>query len=252
MKFRSAFFLPAALLVLAPAAGLLLAQTPTEAKIKLMAEALTARDAGDFAGAKRKLEALQALAPNDQGVRRLLAEVAAKQAVADAALAAPQQAAASAPPAAPEPAPVTTMEIAPVARATPNRSDAAAIPTRSAAAPEAVMQVPVITEGKPPPPPASNLPEGYAAALAKVEAEGVAFARAGDADRLERLMSFVQAQRALARLYARDGNYLAAMSTLDSAMASLKTSVSDLKSEREEYAHQDALAKEGVRLRHKR
>ena len=46
---------------------------PGEAKIRLLSEALTARDSGDVATAKAKLEELLKLAPNDQTVVRLLA-----------------------------------------------------------------------------------------------------------------------------------------------------------------------------------
>lgn len=51
------------------------AQTPTEAKIRLMADALRARDAGDLDLAKRHLDALAALAPHDTTVQRLLEQV---------------------------------------------------------------------------------------------------------------------------------------------------------------------------------
>ncbi|MCE2863822.1 MAG: hypothetical protein RIR76_493 [Verrucomicrobiota bacterium] len=71
--------LPAAL-----AAALLLAALPvrdaraqnaTDTKIRLMAEALRARDAGDLAGAQRALAQLAALAPDDRAVQRLRSEV---------------------------------------------------------------------------------------------------------------------------------------------------------------------------------
>lgn len=71
--------LPAAL-----AAALLLAALPvrdaraqnaTDTKIRLMAEALRARDAGDLAGAQRALAQLAALAPEDRAVQRLRSEV---------------------------------------------------------------------------------------------------------------------------------------------------------------------------------
>ncbi|WP_415907776.1 type II secretory pathway, component PulD [Oleiharenicola sp. Vm1] len=46
---------------------------PTEAKIRLLSDALRARDGGDLALARAKLEALRQLAPGDATVRRLLA-----------------------------------------------------------------------------------------------------------------------------------------------------------------------------------
>jgi general secretion pathway protein D len=51
------------------------AQSQTETKIRLMAEALRARDSGDLATAKTNLEQLLVLAPNDVTVQRLLAGV---------------------------------------------------------------------------------------------------------------------------------------------------------------------------------
>jgi general secretion pathway protein D len=51
------------------------AQSQTETKIRLMAEALRARDSGDLATAKTNLEQLLVLAPSDVTVQRLLAGV---------------------------------------------------------------------------------------------------------------------------------------------------------------------------------
>ncbi len=246
MKLRPAFFLLAVFAALGPAAGHLLAETPTEVKIRLMSEALAARDKGDYPTAKLKLEAVLAMAPNDAGVRRLMTELETRQAAEEAARAAQQQAA-SVPPPAPEPSPETPKPAAPLVQSPP--AVAPATPAESSNA--TLMTVPVITEGKPATAPPSNLPDGYAAALARVETAGVAFAHTDGPARLEKLMVYVQAQRDLARLYARDGNYPLAMSTLDAAIASLKTSVSDLRAEREEYARDEENEKEGVRLRHR-
>ncbi len=57
---------------------------PVETKIRLMSEALRARDMGDFAVAKHDLEELLVMAPSDPAVRRLLAEVSAKLAAESA------------------------------------------------------------------------------------------------------------------------------------------------------------------------
>jgi tetratricopeptide (TPR) repeat protein len=249
MKLRPAFFLLCALAAFGGTAGALRAETPTESKVRLMSEALAARDKGDYPAARLKLEALLVLAPNDAGVHRLMADLETRQAAEESARAAQLQAAATAPPppeVSPEP-PRPAVQV--VQSGVPSGATAlTSVPTESANA--TLMTVPVITEGRPSPAAPSNLPEGYAAALARVEAAGVTFAHSEGPIRLEKLMIYVQAQRDLARLYARDGNYPLAMSTLDAAIASLKTSVNDLRSEREEYERQDQLQKEGVRLRH--
>jgi len=64
---------PAFLALVSPAS--LMAQSQTETKIRLMADALRARDSGDLATSKKDLEELQALAPNDATVQRLLSNV---------------------------------------------------------------------------------------------------------------------------------------------------------------------------------
>jgi len=81
-----------ALVALVVPAGHAIAQGQTETKIRLMADALRARDSGDLETAKKNLEELLALAPNDSTVQRLLAGVnasiasaASGAAVADAA-----------------------------------------------------------------------------------------------------------------------------------------------------------------------
>lgn len=88
--------LAAALLALAVAspAGIVRAadKDPTETKIRLMAEALRARDAGDLTGAQQALVQLIALAPNDEAARRLRNEIEAQAVAQQSALA--QQAAA--------------------------------------------------------------------------------------------------------------------------------------------------------------
>ena len=55
---------------------------PAEVKVRLYSEALNARDAGDLATAKARLQSLLQMSPNDAGVQRLLGAV-------EAALAAP-------------------------------------------------------------------------------------------------------------------------------------------------------------------
>lgn len=65
---------PAVLAMAVPASNAL-AQGQTETKIRLMADALRARDSGDLATAKQNLEELLAIAPGDATVERLLAGV---------------------------------------------------------------------------------------------------------------------------------------------------------------------------------
>jgi general secretion pathway protein D len=65
---------PAVLTLVVPA-GNAIAQGQTETKIRLMADALRARDSGDLDAAKKNLEELLVIAPNDATVQRLLAGV---------------------------------------------------------------------------------------------------------------------------------------------------------------------------------
>ena len=92
------------------------AESQTDQKIRIMAEALKARDAGDLAGAKGKLEALLVFNPNDQQVQRLLqsvnADLAAKENAQKSAPAAPASAGETVaiPSAAPAAAPASAAE----------------------------------------------------------------------------------------------------------------------------------------------
>src|SRR5688572_12277627 len=70
------------------------AQTQTDAKIRLMSEALRARDAGDLAAAQNALNRLANLSPNDPAVQKLRAEIEAQAVAQQNALA--QRAAAEA------------------------------------------------------------------------------------------------------------------------------------------------------------
>lgn len=65
---------PAMLALVLPASRLM-AQSQTETKIRLMADALRARDSGDLDTAKKDLEELLVLAPNDATVQRILGGV---------------------------------------------------------------------------------------------------------------------------------------------------------------------------------
>src|ERR1051325_11302328 len=78
------------------AAAIILAAVPfgrsqndaqTDVKIRLMAEALRARDAGDLAGAQKALAQLATLTPNDQAVQNLRTEIEAQAVARQTALA---------------------------------------------------------------------------------------------------------------------------------------------------------------------
>ncbi|MFM8620346.1 MAG: hypothetical protein ACKOE8_16650, partial [Opitutaceae bacterium] len=103
------------------------AQNATDAKIRLMAEALRARDAGDLAGAQRALAQLSSVAPEDKAVQRLRAEIET-QAVAQQAANA-RQAAAEKAVAAKGAQPMVDVRI-------PETAPAAATPAPSGPAPE--------------------------------------------------------------------------------------------------------------------
>lgn len=63
------------LLALGVSTSTLQGQASTEEKIRLMSDALAARDAGDLEAARENLEELLELSPNDPGVQRLLENV---------------------------------------------------------------------------------------------------------------------------------------------------------------------------------
>ena len=106
--------LAAALLAAAVPLRQAFAQNPTDTKIRLMSEALRARDAGDLAGAQNALAQLTKISPEDKAVQRLRAEVEA-QAAAQQALAAQRSTVAaepvSAPPQAQERPPMVDVKI---------------------------------------------------------------------------------------------------------------------------------------------
>ncbi len=219
----------------------------SETKIRLMTDALTARDHGDYATAKGKLEALQAIAPNDPTVRRILVEVNAR-------LAAPLT-----PPAPPPSPPVRVAPppalVEPARVAPPPQPETAPRPSTPTVPGQVVM--PVVHDEKadtPNPGPQDKLsPEARAAATA---AEGLLHA---NDTQLGKVMGYVEAQQALARTQARDKDYAAAIATLTAALEELQRPVEDLRAERREYASQkreveraEERARTGMRLRHRR
>ena len=252
MKLSSAIFLLTLLTVLAVperAQG----QNQTDAKIRLMAEALTARDHGDFTAAREKFEALQAIVPNDNTVRRLLAEL-------DSRIAA-EQAARLAPPPSAEPTVATVSSPEPVllkasespASKTEVSSPASVVAPAVPPPRDAVM--PLVTDEKPSGAPETNAPapkkDPYTEVSARIAAAAAALAQS-EAVRLDRMGAYLEAQRELARLYAHDGNYAAAVRTLDAALGVLQTPVKELQAERERYAQQERALLQGPRVRTRR
>jgi len=136
--------LAAALFAAAVPVGQALAQSQTDSKIRLMSEALRARDSGDLATAKRLLAQLAQLSPNDPAVTRLRNEIDAMIAAA----------------AAPQPAPV----VAP-----------------APAAPQAAIDVTIPEPGRiaPAVAPVPAGPEQEAEALARAEAARISELTAG-------------------------------------------------------------------------
>jgi general secretion pathway protein D len=131
--------LAVALVAIAVPAGSFAAQSPTDVKVRLMSEALRARDAGDFDGAQKALDQLAAVSPaNDPTVQRMRTEL-------DALRAARAQAAA-------QPAP--TVQYTPAA---------------SAAAPASQTMIDVKIPEPGQPVPVSPTPEQEAEAIARAE-----------------------------------------------------------------------------------
>lgn len=188
---------------LAPA-PLLVGQTPTETKIRLMADALRARDAGELERARKIAEELQVLLPNDPAARRLLEEI-------DARIAARDEAARN-----PKPPPMQEVQIP---EPTQPRADA----NRSAG---------------PPTTPASSSANDVPVDL---QNEADQLARA-EARRIESLVAEVPRQRQRARRLAAASRFDEALDLLDAAIAALpanpatKQAVADLEAERESIA----------------
>jgi general secretion pathway protein D len=199
------------------------AQNPTDTKIRLMSEALRARDAGDLAGAQTALAKLTALAPDDKAVQRLRAEIEAQavaQQTARAQEAAAQQAAIEAarrsPPPAPAPVPAP-----PANEATPSATAARPAP--------AMIDVRIPEPGQVPPasPPAGPTPEQEAEALAQVETA-----------RLSQVVANGQLQLRTARAQVLAQQPDEAIATVDTALAALPANpvtqplIADLKREK--------------------
>ncbi len=214
---------PVSLLVVVTAALLLaalplreaFAQNPTDTKIRLMAEALRARDAGDLAGAQKALAQLVATSPDDKAVQRLRSEIeaqAAAQQAARAQEAAAQQAAMEAARRAPAPAPVVFSAPPPAPSATPVMVD---------------VRIPEPGQRVPPSAPSGPTPEQEAEAIARAESA-----------RINQLVATGQMQLATAQAQLRANQPDDAIATIDAGLAALPSNpltqqlIADLRRER--------------------
>jgi len=193
---------PAVLALVVPAASLL-AQGQTETKIRLMSEALRARDSGDLDTAKKNLEELLAIAPADATVQRLLAGVDNQIALRPAA-------------------PAAVSETAP----------AVAAETTAPAVSEAPASTEPTEVSFPPKPKA---PVKSAEELASAEAEQMV---KEENKRIKGLLADAKSKRADARKLAKEGNFDEAAAILGGAIASLPanpkttSTIADLQAEK--------------------
>ncbi len=195
MKTRS---LPKSLLVLLAAALVaaavpapdVLAQGQTDVKIRLMSEALRARDAGDLAGAQKALTQLASVSPNDPAVLRLRAEIEAQVAAQQNAA---QQSAATR----------KAAEVAPKPEA----------PAPAASSSPAPSSAPTMIDVRIPEPgstPATPTPEQEAEAMARAEA-----------GRLTSIIANAQSQLATVRAHVRAGRSDQAIAAADATLSTL-------------------------------
>ncbi|MDO8539542.1 MAG: tetratricopeptide repeat protein [Opitutaceae bacterium] len=191
--------LAVALAALAVPARHALAQGQTDVKIRLMSEALRARDAGDLAGAQKALGQLVAISPNDPVVQRLRSEIEAQAAAQQNAVS--QQRAAEQAASSRRTAPVTPTVAAP--------APAPAATVTSSPAPSAPPMIDV------------RIPEpGSVPATPTPEQEAEAMARA-EAGRLSSIIANAQSQLATARAHVRAGRPDDAIAVIDAALAAL-------------------------------
>ncbi len=186
-------------------AGRVVAQSQTDVKVRLMSEALRARDAGDFDAAQKALDQLAAVsAPNDATVQRMRSEL-------EALRAAKAEAAARA---AAAPAPVQYVPAA-----------APAQPAATTTSTPAMIDVKIPEPGQPMP--VAPSPEQEAEAIARAEST-----------RITNLVASAQTMLATAHKQSREGRYDDAVATIDAALATLPANtltqkiVADLKKEK--------------------
>src|SRR5688572_4879766 len=184
------------------------AQSQTDAKIRLMSEALRARDAGDLTGAQQALNRLAALSPNDPAVQKLRSEIEAQAVAQQNALA--QRAAAEA-------AAAAAARAAPAEPVTEERAPAAPFgtpqPSTSPTSAPPMIDVRIPEPGQTPPSAAPGV-----ASTADQEADAIARAESG---RIARLIDSAKTQLATARAQLRDGQADDAIATVDAALATL-------------------------------
>ncbi len=225
--------LPTSLLVVL-AAGLLaaamplrqtFAQSPTDTKIRLMSEALRARDAGDLAGAQRALAQLSALSPDDKAVQRLRAEIEAQAVAQKTAL---EQQAVAAARRAEAPAAVAAQVTGDRGQATAQAASPVSRPPSPVAPAPAMIDVKIPEPGQTP-----SAPAGPSAA--DLEAEAIARA---ETNRINLAIAAGQDQLAAARTQIRNNRPDDAIATVDAAIASLPANaltqklIADLKKEK--------------------
>ncbi len=175
------------MLSLAIPASKLVAQSQTETKIRLMAEALRARDSGDLATAKTNLEQLLVLAPNDPTVQRLLAGV--NEVIANGSGTVQSTAPA-----------VVASESLPVVVYDPNKPAAVEAGAPGAEAPASASE------------PVAPSPDEISAQLAQAEEA-----------RVKELLAAAKSESKAAAKLAKDGNFDGAAAKLSAASASLPT-----------------------------
>jgi general secretion pathway protein D len=180
------------MLSLAVPASKLVAQSQTETKIRLMAEALRARDSGDLATAKTNLEQLLVLAPNDPTVQRLLAGV--NEVIANGS-----GTAQSAAPA------VVASDSLPVVVYDPNKPVAPAVEAGASTGTPAGEPVAAAE-------PVAPSPDQLSAELARAEE-----------NRVKELLAGAKSQSKAASKMAKDGDFDGASAKLSAAAASLPT-----------------------------
>jgi general secretion pathway protein D len=220
--------LAAALLAASVPAPTAFAQNQTDAKIRLMSEALRARDAGDLAGAQKALAQLAVVSPNDPAVQKLRSEIEA-QAVAQQNARAQQAAAEQA---VRQAAAQEIERKAAAAQGTGDRGQATAAPSPVSRplspeprplSPEIDVRIP--EPGQTPPPPTA----------AEQEAEAIARAESG---RIAGVIAAAQTHLSAARSQLRDGRAEDAIATIDATLATLPVNsltqnvIADLKREK--------------------
>jgi general secretion pathway protein D len=220
----------AALIAATLPVGPAFAQTQTETKIRLMSEALRARDAGDLEGAQQALSRLASLSPNDPAVQKLRAEIEAQALAQKNALAQRAAAEAAAAAAAVQAATQATVDRGQATATVPSPEPPVASPPAAVSSPPPMIDVRIPEPGQTPLSVAPGIPS---AADQEVEA----LARA-ESNRIAQLITNAQLQLATARAQLSAGQPEETIATVDAALATLpvnsltQTIIADLKREK--------------------